>query len=226
VSVEVKVCGLTRPEDARAALAAGADYLGIVFAQSRRRLDAPAARRLVAAAPGARWVGVFAGQPANAVRAAADGIGLRIVQLHGDEDPAVVKELVAAGLEVWQAVGVDDPPDWKRVARRLAELDGRVATVLLDRRADGRMGGGGLPIAWGGAPSALSEGLARSRLGLSGGLSAGNVGDALACIAADLVDASSALESQPGVKDAMRVRRFVEAARAPRLATPAGGSAP
>jgi phosphoribosylanthranilate isomerase len=226
VSVEVKVCGLTRPEDARAALAAGADYLGLVFAESRRRVDVPAARRLVAAAPGARWVGVFAGEPADAILAAADGAGLRIAQLHGDEGPAVVEELVAAGLEVWQAVGVDEPPDWERVARRLAELDGRVAMVLLDRRAEGRMGGGGLPIAWGAAPSTLSAGLARSRLGLSGGLSARNVGAALACIAADLVDASSALESQPGVKDVASMRRFVEAAHAPRLAPWTGGSAP
>lgn len=226
MSVEVKVCGLTRSEDARAALAAGADYLGLVFAESRRRVDAQAARRLVAAAPGARWVGVFAGEPASAVLAAAHGAGLRIVQLHGDEGPAVVEELVAAGLEVWQAVGVDDLPDWERVARRLAELDGRVATVLLDRRAGARMGGSGLPIAWGAAPSTLSGSLARSRLGLSGGLSAGNVGAALASIAADLVDASSALESLPGVKDLASVRRFVEAAHAPRLAAPAGGSAP
>jgi phosphoribosylanthranilate isomerase len=224
-SVEVKVCGLVRPEDARAALEAGADYLGLVFADSHRRVKPSEARSMVDALPGEWWVGVFAGWTADRILAVAREARLGTVQLHGDEETATADALRAAGLAVWQAVGVSEPPDWSVVRGRLAELDGRVDLVLLDRRMAGRMGGGGAPFAWRSAPGSLSEVLSRSRLGLSGGLSAENVGDALASLPAALVDASSALESSPGVKDPERVRRFVIASRAARGAGPDRGGA-
>ncbi len=220
--IVVKVCGLTRPEDARAAFEAGADYLGLVFADSPRRVAPDAARRLMKAVPEACWVGVFAGWDAGRVLALARAVGLSTLQLHGDEDAATAQELRSAGFAVWQAVGVGEPADWDAVERRLAELDGRVELVLLDRRTAGRMGGGGVPFAWRSAPPSLAGTLSRSRLGLSGGLSADSVREALASLPADMVDASSGLESAPGVKDAERVRCFVRAARA---AAPQRGSA-
>jgi phosphoribosylanthranilate isomerase len=211
--VRVKVCGLTRTEDARAAHEAGADYLGLVFADSRRRLEGGDARRLIEAVPEARWVGVFAGWGRARTLTLARALGLGTVQLHGDEDPAMAQELHSAGLAVWQAVGVGEPADWDVVGKRLVELDGCVELLLLDRRMAGSMGGGGVPFAWRSAPPSLAGTLSRSRLGLSGGLSADNVGAALTCLPAQLVDASSSLESAPGVKDAEHVREFVRAVR-------------
>ncbi|MBA2565070.1 MAG: bifunctional indole-3-glycerol phosphate synthase/phosphoribosylanthranilate isomerase, partial [Gemmatimonadetes bacterium] len=84
--MKVKICGLTRADDACDALAAGADYLGLVFADSPRRLDPDAARRLVRAAPDARWVGVFAGAAATDVLATVQRVGIRVVQLHDAPD--------------------------------------------------------------------------------------------------------------------------------------------
>jgi phosphoribosylanthranilate isomerase len=213
-TVHVKVCGLTRAADARAARDAGADYLGLVFAESPRRVDVEAARRLVEAVPEAAWVGVFAGWDVGRTLAAARGLGLGTVQLHGDEDATTARDLRRAGLVVWQAFGVTVPADWEALGRRLVELAARVDLVLLDRRTADGMGGRGAAFDWRSAPPELAGLLPRSRLGLSGGLSPANVAEALACLPAALVDASSSLESAPGVKDPDRMRRFVGAARA------------
>jgi phosphoribosylanthranilate isomerase len=221
----VKICGVTRPDDARSAVEAGADYLGVVFAESPRRVDPDGARRLVTAAPGAAWVGVFRGWDRNRVLDTARDVGLRIVQLHGDEEPTVARDLASAGLEVWQAVGVDDPPDWDAVERRMRDLKEVADLILLDRRTARGMGGGGVPFAWRSAPSWLALRLARSRFGISGGLSAANVAAALACLPATLVDASSGLESARGQKDPDRVRGFVRAARDATPTSRSGGPA-
>jgi phosphoribosylanthranilate isomerase len=207
-----KVCGLTRGDDARAVLDAGADYLGLVFAEGPRRVDPARAAEIARAAPAARWVGVFAGSPAADILALAGRVPFRVVQLHGDETPETAGALRAAGLEVWQAVGVDEPPAWDAVAGRLEALAGRADAVLLDRRRDGRSGGGGVPFRWAGVPARVRGLLAATRFVLSGGLTPDNVAAAVRELAPDVVDASTGLERRPGRKDPARVAAFVRAA--------------
>ena len=208
-----KVCGLTHAADARAALEAGADYLGLVFAGGPRRVDPGRAAEVARAAPEARWVGVFAGSAPADILGLAERVPFRVVQLHGDEAPAIADALRAAGLEVWQAVGVDEPPAWDAVAERLEALAGRADAVLLDRRRDGRSGGGGIPFRWAGVPARVRGLLAATRFVLSGGLTPDNVAHAVRVLAPDVVDASSGLEGAPGRKDPARVAAFVRAAR-------------
>ena len=208
-----KVCGLTHPDDVRAARDAGADYLGLVFAPSPRRVDAGRAAELTAGAPDARWVGVFSGSRPAEILAIAGRLPLRIVQLHGDEDLEVADALRAAGVETWQAVGVGEPPAWDALQRRVAVLAPRVDAVLLDRRREGRSGGGGVPFRWTGMPSAVREILAGTRFVLSGGIDAANAAAAIRELAPDVVDSSSRLESSPGRKDPERVAAFLRSVR-------------
>ena len=224
-TIRIKVCGITREEDALAGHQAGADYLGLVFAPSPRRVGVERARRIASAAPAATWVGVFAGARAGKILGAAAAVPFRCVQLHGEDDLQALGELRAAGLEVWRAVGVAEPAEWSALEALLAELEGRVDGVLLDHRGHAGTGGTGIPFDWDGMPSPVRELLRGARFGVSGGLCAENVAHAIARLRPDLVDASSRLEDSPGRKDADRVRRFVHAAReaAARMRHRAGG---
>lgn len=210
----IKICGMTREEDGRAAVSARADYLGLVFAESPRRVSVDAARRLARSLPAARWVGVFAGSPVEEILETARAVPLTIVQLHGEADDTAVSGVAAAGLEIWRAVPVGDAGDWEEVEERLAKLAGRVDALVLDRAVGGRAGGGGVPFDWKAMPSKARARLERTRFVLSGGLSAENVGLAIGLLRPDVVDVSSGVEAFPGRKDPDRIVRFVRAARA------------
>jgi phosphoribosylanthranilate isomerase len=210
----IKVCGITAIEDARAALAAGADYLGLIFAESPRRVSVEGAGRIVAAVPEVAWVGVFSGARVEEILETAAAVPLALVQLHGDGDDSAIDPLRSGGLGVWRAIGVPEPADWPAVESRLAELVCRVDALLLDRRAAGREGGGGMPFDWKGLPAGARALLARERFVLSGGLSPENVGTAIERLGPDVVDVNSGVEASPGRKDAQLMRRFVCAARA------------
>lgn len=207
----VKICGLRRREDVEAAAGAGADFVGLVLAESPRRVDAEEARRLArtAAEAGMRPVGVFVDRPSSAVAAVAREVGLEVAQLHGDEPPEACRRVREEGLEVWKAV---------RPRRRaeLAELADRfrdAADALLVEGHSPRAAGGtgtGFPRAWLRAPDGSPV---VGRLVLAGGLDPDNVAAAVREARPDVVDVSSGVESSPGRKDPARVRAFVEAAR-------------
>src|SRR5687767_12244027 len=96
--LKVKICGVTRPADALAAAEAGADFIGLIFAKSPRHVDVPRAREIVKALPkGVEAVGVFMNHPLAELRETAAAVGLRLVQLHGDEDADYCR---AAGVPV------------------------------------------------------------------------------------------------------------------------------
>ena len=210
----VKVCGIVRPEWARAAAEAGADAIGLVFAESPRRVTPVAAARIVDALP--PWVapvGVFVDAPAADIRRVAAEVGLAAVQLHGDEPPEILLEL--GRLKVIKAFGVASEADveaarqWRTQSERL----GRPADAyLVDARvAGGPKGGTGRPADWGLAARMMIEGF--RPLILSGGLTPENVAAAIAAVGPWGVDASSRLETQPGEKSPEKIRAFVEAAR-------------
>jgi indole-3-glycerol phosphate synthase/phosphoribosylanthranilate isomerase len=201
----VKVCGLRRGEDARAAREAGATWGGLVFAaDSPRRVDLDSARAVRDAAP-LRWAGVFVNETPEWVGTLATELSLEAVQLHGEETPetvAAVKAAVPEGCEVWKAVRL---PAGSR-APRLAET-GADRLVLDGFHPDAR-GGTGTRFDWNIAASHPD----RERIILAGGLGPDNARIADA-VGAGLLDVSSGVEDSPGIKSRARLDAFFAALR-------------
>ena len=197
----VKICGITRPEDALLAAELGAFAVGFVFwPGSPRYIDPRAARAIVNALPEAVLkVGVFVNQPAGHVRFVARTAGLTTVQLHGTESVAFA---LGVGMPVFKAVPV-------RPAFALEALDAIPAgiTVLLDAFDPATHGGTGRTIDWTLAASAAD----RRPIVLAGGLNPSNIPDAIRQVRPFAVDLSSGVESAPGVKDPARLRDLFEA---------------
>ena len=207
--VEVKVCGLMRASDARAAADLGARYIGVIFAGGPRTLDAVAARTVLdGGGAGVGRVGVFASAPANTIADTVRAAKLDIVQLHADPSSDEVRAVrEASGARVWAVVRVDGPLD----AAELRDLWQSADALVLDSRVKGVLGGSGVAFDWREAEHATH---ARSgRLVAAGGLTAANVGEAIETLAPDIVDVSSGVESSPGIKDHARIADFIEAVR-------------
>lgn len=207
----VKICGTGRAEDVRAAADAGAAYVGLVLAESPRRLEPSDAAALARTAREADVapVGVVVDRTADEVEALADRVGLDVVQLHGREPPEACAELREAGREVWKAVRPRSREELEAAADRYR---GAVDALLVEGWSPERAGGTGatFPHAW------LEEVRVRravGRLVLAGGLDPATVGEAVRRVAPDVVDVSSGVEASPGRKDPERIRAFVAAAR-------------
>ncbi len=202
--VKVKVCGITNIGDARVAAEAGADAIGLVFAESPRRVGIEEAREVAAALPGGVLkVGVFVDEEPGEVLRIAREVGLDFAQLHGDEGPEAVTEVRAGGVRVMRALRVRD-------AGTLAEMERYEADLfLLDAYSEKARGGTGEMFDWGLAKTLRG----RDNIVVSGGLAPENVREAIGLFGPYGVDASSSLEDAPGKKNEERVRRFVLAAR-------------
>jgi phosphoribosylanthranilate isomerase len=213
--VRIKICGLTRPEDARLALTLGADYLGFIFAPSPRQV-APAAvsailRCLEEEQTGKRTqgftaaerVGVFVDADRDFVHEATRRADLTMLQLHGDEDP---EHCARFELPVIKALRIRD--------RGIFELVESYHTpyILLEPYVQGKHGGTGVQANWQLAAE-LVQTFPDKRFFLAGGLRAENVQAAVAAVRPFAVDASSALESRPGIKDRQKMQAFIEAVR-------------
>jgi phosphoribosylanthranilate isomerase len=197
----VKVCGLTRVEDARAAVAAGADWLGFVLWEgSPRQVDPGLAAEIVVSLPSAHAVAVMVSPRPDEAHALATRIGARRVQLHRVDAAAWPGDFP---LPVAFAVPVDGE------GRPLAPLPAN-GLLFLDRAHEHKVGGTGETFPW----DPIAALAARRALMLAGGLDHANVADALERVRPWGVDAASRLETVPGVKDRERVRRFVAAVRA------------
>jgi phosphoribosylanthranilate isomerase len=197
----VKVCGITRPEDAVSAAEAGADAVGFVFHAASPRAVTPARAREIGRelGPSVLRVGVFVDAPADVLARIAGEASLDLLQLHGSEPPEAFASLPCRALKaVKVARGF--------VARDALRYEGRAAGVLLDAGE-----GAGVTFDW-----SLGAGVRQGAafLIVAGGLGPENVAGAIAALRPDGVDASSRLESAPGVKDGARVRAFVSAVRA------------
>ncbi len=196
----MKFCGITRVEDAWAAADLGAAAIGFVFAPASPRAITPEAARAIAQRlpPFLQRVGVFVDLPMADVRRVAEHAGLDVVQLHGRESAA-------------NAAAV-----WPRVIKALArEVDPRsqasawpeAVTLLVDAATGDAPGGTGELADW---PAAAALARAR-RLVLAGGLTADNVGEAIARVRPYAVDVSSGIEARPGEKSVARMRAFARA---------------
>jgi phosphoribosylanthranilate isomerase len=201
--VRIKICGVTRPEDALAAASAGADAIGINFcAASKRRVTPERAREIAGAVQGRIEVwGVFVDEDPEQVRRIAAEVPLTRVQLHGSEGPETARAL--ADLPVVKALRVKDAG-----SLAAAENYRGVWGVLLDAYAPDAAGGTGRRFDWSLIPWPWPVG----KLVLAGGLSPRNVAAAVRVVRPDWIDTASGVERAPGEKDPDLVREFVEKA--------------
>ena len=200
----VKICGLTTPKGIHAAVDAGADAIGLVFARSPRQVDVQTARALLRLVPDTtQTVAVFRSPTAREVAEVAD-LGMDVLQTDADWDRAGVPTSYG-----WLPALMDGPDLGRRVAEFLSLPQGRglCGAVL----ADGAAGGGmGEVSEW----DRVAAAARLHRLVLAGGLTPGNVEEAISRVRPWGVDVSSGVEQAPGLKDPAKVRAFVSAARA------------
>lgn len=201
--VRVKICGVTRLEDALLAVRLGADALGFNFWPGSKRFLAPAAAREIVRRlpPLVTAVGVFVNATQDELLRAVAASGVQVAQLHGDEPPALCGALplpVVKALRVRDAASLD----------ALAAYDGLVGAILLDSPSPG-YGGSGAAFDWSLAAAAAA---ARTVI-LAGGLGPANVAEAVRAVRPFAVDVASGVESAPGLKDGELMRRFIEAAK-------------
>ena len=211
-TVRVKVCGLTSVADALMCASAGADWIGLNFhAPSPRRIDLVLAAEIIAALPPtAHAVGLFVDRPASEIAQVTDHLGLRIVQLHGEEPPEALQALI--GLQVIRAFRLgsrESVREMSRYLRTAAELGRPPDAVLVDAYVPAQAGGTGRTI----ADDVLDALPPLPRLILAGGLNAENVAAHVARVRPWMVDVASGVESAPGRKDPARVAAFVRAAK-------------
>ena len=201
--IRVKVCGITRPEDAVFAASLGVDAIGLIFAEnSPRRIDVSKARDIVAAIPPfVAPVALFVNSSLEVIAGVTDALGVNTVQLQGDEPPELVDAL--RPLKVIKAFRVGGAGDLEKLERYRADA------FLLDASVPGQYGGTGHTFDW----SLAVDAAKRCRVILAGGLTPDNVADGVRQVRPYAVDVSSGVESSPGHKDPEKVRHFIERAR-------------
>lgn len=200
----IKICGLTRPEDAAAAVAAGADAVGVVLAPSKRHVSVEQAAAILAEVPPCvARVGVFVDPGLEEVYEVVVRAGLQCVQLHGSESPAFC-EAVGVPVAKTLRVGPGFDPTEAEAYR------GAVGMLLLDTLVPGQAGGTGIAFDWSAVTGALP---ADVPIAVGGGLRPATVGSAIAALRPFAVDVSSGVESAPGIKDHELLRAFVAAVR-------------
>lgn len=205
----IKICGLTRGEDVQAAVAAGTDAIGFVFYPGSPRYIAPtAAARLIAAMPPfVTAVGLFVNASEEQVAQVLAQVPVALLQFHGDETPAQCTAITGAvGRPYIRALRVHQnmrPADLLECAQDYRDAAG----LLLDTFVDS-YGGAGKVFDWSVIPKELAP-----RVVLSGGLSVQNATDAVLRVRPYAVDVSSGVELSKGIKDAGKIRAFIEAVR-------------
>lgn len=201
----IKICGITRREDALAAVEAGADALGFMFYRASKRAITPEASAVIVRElpDSVRKVGVFVDADPSEIRRTVEVSGIDTLQFHGAESPQFCRQFQP--LSIWKAFRI-------RSRASLEILSGfrEVDAWLLDSYVAGEMGGTGLTFNWSLAAEANTQG---RPIILAGGLTPENVGAAVRQVRPFAVDVSSGVETAPGVKDPKRIRAFVAAAR-------------
>jgi phosphoribosylanthranilate isomerase len=206
MSAKVKICGLTRPEDASLAVESGAWAIGMVFhPDSPRQVDVERAAEIATAfRRRCEVAGVFVNAPLDDVLRTLGSVPLTMLQLHGDEGPSYCAEAARrSGLKVIKAVRARDV----HAVRSLSAF--HTDFHMIDAYVPGTYGGTGERFDW----ELAAARPAGTPLILSGGLTAENVGEAVAVTHPYAVDVSSGVEAAPGVKDSYRVQAFFEAVR-------------
>ena len=214
---EIKFCGLTRSVDAQFAAELGAGYVGVIFAGGPRQRTVEEAAAVLADLPRrVKRVGVFGSQAPDEIASVVSTLGLDVVQLHDGGDPSSVAEVrKRTSAEVWAVIRPSRgflPENSKAIA---AIADG----ILLDAYVPGALGGTGVALPWQELAGQLDS-VRSSRLILAGGLRPENVARAISLVAPDVLDVSSGVEKEVGIKDHDKMRAFRDAASQASIPTP------
>ena len=207
----VKICGITTPEDALVAQELGADYLGMILSQGFSRSILPDEAvdiGLVAETP---LVAVLVDESLDEAQRIAELSGASVIQLHGEENVEYVEELRRRGMwTIWKAVRVRDPED---VTRAVEGLGTSVDGLLLDGWHPDRPGGSGVSFSWEGVRVMRDQIPSALKVIVAGGLTPGNVADAVRILRPDVVDVVSGVELNIRRKDPELIGAFVRKAR-------------
>lgn len=203
--LKVKICGNTNLEDALLAKELGADYLGFIFAESKRRVSVETAQSIVHAVHDFRnFVAVFANQPKEEVEQIGHDLGIQILQFHGEETALYCRSFVERGYEVIKTFRIKDRMSLKRIDEY------NVSAFLFDTYAAEGKGGTGLPFDWG---LIEDKPFVHEKLFLAGGLNVTNVAQAIKRIRPFAVDVASGVEKSPGKKDPKLLEEFIQIAK-------------
>lgn len=199
----VKICGITRPEDAIEAARLGADAIGLVFyRKSPRWVGVEQAREIIRSLPPfVTSVGLFVDETAEAVRDVLDVVPLDLLQFHGDESPAFCESFARPYIK---AIRMRDGVDLREAARRYESGAG----LLLDAWSPGLPGGTGQRFDWDRVPRDLGRPIV-----LAGGIEPDNVAEAIATVRPFAIDCSSGVEAEKGIKDGARMAALMTAVR-------------
>jgi phosphoribosylanthranilate isomerase len=199
----IKICGITRLEDALFAIRAGAHAIGFVFYAPSPRYITPAAAGAILRAlpPFVTTVGLFVDAPADEVRMILAEVPVQLLQFHGAEMPAYCRQF---GRPYMKAVRMGPEVDLLQYARDYEDA----RALLLDAHVEGLHGGSGTSFDWSRVPGELPIPVI-----LSGGLTVENIGDAVRRVRPSAVDVSSGVESSRGVKDPAKIAAFIAGVR-------------
>lgn len=195
----VKVCGVTRPQDAMLAAGVGADMIGLIFyRRSPRSVSVAQASRIVRSLPPVVLrVGVFVDESTERMLRIGRHLKLDFIQLHGQESNTVVRRLQREGFRVIKAFPISSVKDYVEVGRSKADLR------LLDHRTDYQRGGTGKTFDWSIRPRGKLVNLV-----LAGGIDVDNVAEGIRLFDPLVVDVNSGVESRPGIKSASKLKAF------------------
>lgn len=200
----IKICGITSAEHALVAAACGADAIGLVFyAKSPRCVSAQQAAEIVAALPPfISVVGLFVNELPTEIERILSTVAIDVLQFHGDESVAFCKQFARPWIK---ALRVKHDTDISAACREFEGSRG----ILLDAWLEGVPGGTGKTFDWQLAADTLPAPIV-----LAGGLNENNIAAAIAAVRPAAVDVSGGVESEPGIKDANKIKRFIAAVRA------------
>ena len=215
----VKICANTNLEDALLAAELGADAVGFVFAESKRKVNAEQVAAITPHLPASvAKVGVFTSTDACEILLAAKTAGLTAVQLHSDFNPKLIDAVHAGRLKIFQVIDVPEDASLAdlEAALRTASAHPYIEAVLLDASHGGASGGTGKTFDWSATAKMVrrAAGETGGKVIIAGGLRAENVGEAINAFQPWGVDVASGVEAFPSKKDAVKLKEFIAAARA------------
>lgn len=214
MGVGVKICGIRRIEDIEFVNELLPEYVGFVFAKSRRQVSFEEAGELISKLDKRiRTVGVFVNEDINRIKFFADRLGLNVLQFHGNEDIDYINEFNS--YKVWKVVSIKADDDMELdgiISENQKNLDwlnnSSVDGILLDSEAKGVQGGTGIAFNWG----IIKQLNISKNLILAGGLNCQNITEALNYVTPRVVDVSSGVETE-GIKDYKRINEFINKVR-------------
>lgn len=198
--MKVKICGIRDISTALSAVDNGADALGFVFAESKRKINPEAAGEIIRELPGeVLKIGVFVNETKEAIEEIANVSGINVIQLHGDETPEFCSSF---SLPVIKALSVGSPDDLSQLDEFSCEY------ILLDSPKGKYRGGNGVSFDW----SIFNKPMQDKKIILAGGLNPENVGEGIKATNPYMVDVSSGVETE-GKKDPKKIKRFIDNAK-------------